>query len=134
MLIKSDIFIVTNNSKVFDKYRYDYRVEFIESDNMLSVLIKVRDYMHMGYTLLTHPLSGSLKPNQTPYKSILLIDNNVSFDFDKLRLIENSIESFDKFVKNNGIAKWNDKIKDDFKTVDLSLIDFCVQKNVSLFL
>lgn len=134
MLIKSDIFIVTNNSKVFDKYRYDYRVEFIESDNMLSVLIKVRDYMHIGYTLLTHPLSGSLKPNQTPYKSILLIDNNVSFDFDKLRLIENSIESFDKFVKNNGIAKWNDKIKDDFKTVDLSLIDFCVQKNVSLFL
>lgn len=134
MLIKSDIFIVTNNSKVFDKYRYDYRVEFIESNNMLSVLIKVRDYMHMGYTLLTHPLSGSLKPNQTPYKSILLIDNNVSFDFDKLRLIENSIESFDKFVKNNGIAKWNDKIKDDFKTVDLSLIDFCVQKNVSLFL
>jgi len=119
---------MTNNSKVVDKYKSKFDLEFIESTDMLSVLIKARDYIHKGYSLLTHPLSGSLKPNQTPYKSILLSNDNKPFDFDKLHLIENSIETFYKFIKNNNISKWNENIKDDFKTVDLSLIDSCLEK------
>ena len=119
---------MTNNSKVVDKYKDKFDLEFIESDNMLSVLIKARDYIHKGYSLLTHPLSGSIKPNQTPYKSILLLNDNKSIDFDKLRLIENSIETFYKFINNNNISNWNENIKGDFKTVDLSLIDSCLIK------
>ena len=128
MFNKTNILIMTNNSKVVDKYKDKFDLEFIESDNMLSVLIKARDYIHKGYSLLTHPLSGSIKPNQTPYKSILLLNDNKSIDFDKLRLIENSIETFYKFINNNNISNWNENIKGDFKTVDLSLIDSCLIK------
>lgn len=128
MFNKANILIMTNNSKVVDKYKNKFDLEFTESSDMLSVLIKARDYMHKGYSLLTHPLSGSLKPNQTPYKSILLSNDNKPFDFDKLHLIENSIETFYKFIKNNNISKWNEDIKDDFKTIDLSLIDSCLKK------
>ncbi len=128
MFNKTNTLIITNNSKVLYKYKHKFDLEFIESDNMLSVLIKARDYIHKGYSLLTHPLSGSIKPNQTPYKSILLLNDNKSIDFDKLRLIENSIETFYKFINNNKVSNWNENIKADFKTVDLSLIDSCLKK------
>lgn len=128
MFSKANVLIITNNSKVIDRYKYNFALEYVESADMLAVLIKTRDYMHKGYTLLTHPLSGSLKPNQTPYKSILLLSEDESLDFEKLQLIENSIETFYKFFENTNISKWSDKIKADFETIDLSLISSCLEK------
>lgn len=34
---------------------------------------KVRDRIHEGHLLLSHPLSGSVKPNETPYKSVMIV-------------------------------------------------------------
>lgn len=128
------ILIVTNNKKVFNKFESEYSVDFIESEDMMQVLIKSRDYIHFGYTLLTHPSSGSLKPNQTPYKSIILYKTEESVDFEKLNLIENSIEIFKKFNKDAQVGNWTEKIKNDFKTVDLSLIEGCLNKYIPMYL
>ena len=35
-----------------------------------QVLCMARDAIHQGHKLLTHPLSGSVKPGETPYKSV----------------------------------------------------------------
>lgn len=133
-MYKDKLLVITNNDKVLSKYTDIFHVDFITNEDMLSVFIKTRDYIHNGYNLLTHPLSGSLKPNQTPYKSVLIIKNDNELSFESLSFIENAIEAFKKFNKNVSIAKWSDKIKEDFKTVDLSLIESCIQKNASLFL
>lgn len=129
MLNNKDILIVTNNSKVFIKYKENYNIEFIDSETMYEVLIKTRDLLHLGYKLLTHPMSGSLKSNQTPYKSILLVKNNnfENADFDDILMIENAIENYNKFIKNRHITNWTENIKNDFKTVDLSLISSMFQ-------
>ncbi len=37
-----------------------------------DVLLAVRDLCHRNHRLLTHPLAGSVKPNQTPYKTVVL--------------------------------------------------------------
>ena len=132
MLNNKDVLIVTNNSKVFIKYKENYNIEFIDSETMYEVLIKTRDLLHLGYKLLTHPMSGSLKSNQTPYKSILLMKNK-NFEnayFDDILMIENTIENYNKFIKNRHLTNWTENIKNDFKTVDLSLIESCFNKNI----
>ena len=130
MLNSKDILIVTNNSKVFVEYKENYTVEFIDSETMYNVLIKTRDLLHSGYKLLTHPMSGSLKSNQTPYKSILLIKKNNEANFDDILMIENAIDNYNKFLKNRALTNWTEAIKNDFKTVDLSLISPCFNKNI----
>lgn len=129
MLNRKNTLIVTNNSKVFIKYKENYNIEFIDSESMYNVLIKTRDLLHSGYELLTHPMSGSLKSNQTPYKSILLIKNNEA-NLDDILMIENAIDNYNKFLKNRVLTNWTEAIKNDFKTVDLSLISSCFNKNI----
>ena len=61
--------IVTNNPLVKETLENEYHIEFVEC-SYEEILRKVRNYIYEGYELLTHPLSGSVKPNETPYKSI----------------------------------------------------------------
>ena len=61
--------MVTNNCRCYEKWRDRFQMEFEADWTYLDVLTKARDYIHKGYHLLTHPLAGSLKPNQTPLNS-----------------------------------------------------------------
>ena len=60
--------IITNNSLCRDKYQELLPVEYLEGKGYMDVLLTVRDYIQKGWRLETHPMTGSLKPNQTPYK------------------------------------------------------------------
>ncbi|HAZ36265.1 MAG TPA: GrdX protein, partial [Clostridiaceae bacterium] len=60
------LIIITNNPLSKEFFNDKYEVQFING-SLMDVLIKVRDLIHKGYVLLTHPLMGSVKPNQTPY-------------------------------------------------------------------
>ena len=131
MLNINNLIIITNNIKVSNKYS-DYNVQYIDSESMYEVLISVRDFIHKGYKLLTHPMSGSLKSNQTPYKSILLIKKDDVMSFEDLELIESAIENYNKFIKNRKLTNWPENIKKDFQTIDLSLIESCFSKNLPL--
>ncbi|WP_157151271.1 GrdX family protein [Brachyspira sp. SAP_772] len=131
MLDVANLFIVTNNDKVLDKYP-NYNIKYINSESMYEVFITARDLIHKGYKLLTHPMSSSLKANQTPYKSILMLKKNDGLIFEDLELIENAIENYNKFIKNRKLTDWPENIKNDFKTVDLSLIESCFSKTLPL--
>ena len=63
--------LVTNNPLVEAQYSSRFKVVFLNT-GLAGVLTHVRDCVHKGHKLLTHPLSGSVKPNETPYKSVLL--------------------------------------------------------------
>ncbi|MGD9566747.1 MAG: GrdX family protein [Sedimentibacter sp.] len=114
--------IITNNSKVYKKYKNLYEIIYLENGSYTGVLYKTRDLIHEKYKLLTHPMAGSLKPNQTPYKSIITCKSG-NTDYESIMLIENSLEAAIKFLKFKKIPAWNEKILNDFKTVDLSLIE-----------
>lgn len=131
MLDVATLFIVTNNDKVLDKY-HDYNIKYIDSESMYDVFITARDLIHKGYKLLTHPMSSSLKANQTPYKSILMLKKNDGINFEDLQLIENAIENYNKFIKNRKLTDWPENIKNDFKTIDMSLIESCFSKTLPL--
>ncbi len=119
--------IITNNEKVFKKYKNSYEVLFLEGSNYVDVLNETRNKVHRGYKIITHPMAGSLKPNQTPYKSIIIEEGNGVTDYESVTLIENSIESANKFLKYKATPKWNEKILKDFETVDLSFMENVVK-------
>jgi len=63
--------LVTNNPLVKEQYQGEARIDYMDTD-LLGVLVYVRNLIHTGHKLLTHPLSGSVKPNETFYKSVLI--------------------------------------------------------------
>lgn len=112
--------IYTNNELVFSKYSQDYDVDY-SPVSYVDLLKKVRDAVHKGAKLLTHPLSGSIKPNETPFKSVYLTKAHGKMDLASLEIIENAIETTKKFpIKYPNMPQ---HIQDDFALIDLSLVD-----------
>lgn len=88
----------------------------------MQTLVQVRDMIHKGCVLLTHPLSGSTKPNETPYKSIAVERRRGPVDLASLRLIEQSIAGAAAFLKDKGVPNWPENCLEDFRVIDLDLI------------
>lgn len=93
----------------------------------MDVLVATRDLVHKGHKLLTHPLSGSVKPNETPYKSILVSDNPQTMDMDSLIIIEDSITTARKFLEMKRHIVWPEDILEDFRVIDFELIKNAIQ-------
>jgi len=114
-----NFFIVTNNQLVHKELKDIYQVEFIEG-NHIEVLVKGRDYIHQGHTLLTHPLAGSVKPNETPYKTIAITTDKQELDLNSVEIISNSIQVCEKFSLNP--KEYPEEVLEDFMEIDYSLI------------
>jgi hypothetical protein len=68
---------------------------------------------------------GSLKPNETPYRSVGLSEEKGSLDFGSLQLIENAIETFDKFAavtRPDRGSNTPERMLADFRLIDASLL------------
>ncbi len=113
--------IITNNDWVLNKYENIYDVLYVDG-NFKDVLITVRDRLHLGYELLTHPLGGSVKPSETPYKSVIITDNKKNLNINSIYMIENAIITYDKFNKDK-LKFITEKIRDDLKLVDLTVLE-----------
>lgn len=120
--------IVTNNKYVYEKYKDKMEIIFKDDFTYMQVLEFVRDKVHDGYKLLTHPLSGSVKPNETPYKTIMISKDKGSLDEDGVRIIEDSIATLKKFQSNKPTPDWVEHVLDDFRVIDLSLIENVIDK------
>lgn len=120
--------IITNNKYVYEKYKDKMEIIFKDDFTYMQVLEFVRDKVHDGYKLLTHPLSGSVKPNETPYKTIMISKDKGSLDEDGLRIIEDSIATVKKFQSNKTTPNWVESVLDDFRVIDLSLIENVIDK------
>ncbi|MCF6462434.1 GrdX family protein [Clostridium sp. Cult1] len=120
--------IVTNNKYVYEKYKDTIEIKYDEDFTYLDVLEYVRDKIHKGHKLMTHPLSGSVKPNETPYKTIMISKDKNTMDYDDLMIIEESIATAKKFIHNKPTPNWTERVLDDFRVIDLSLIDNVMNK------
>ncbi|HAE42166.1 MAG TPA: GrdX protein [Clostridiales bacterium] len=117
--------IVTNNPKVYEKYHGDFKVDY-RKQSYVQVLTRARDLIHLGHKLLTHPLSGSVKPNETVYKTIIVSEQFKTLDMDSIRIIEKSLETAKKFGSNQHLL--TDEMLNDFSLVDMSLIENVIIK------
>ena len=124
-----DILIVTNNNKVYESYKGKTDVLYLKDGSYIKVLEQARDLIHLGARLISDPMAGNIRPNQTPYKSLLLeglIDSGSNAadapDYDSLRQIESSIGMARLYQDISKTPEWSPAIREDFMTVDLSLL------------
>lgn len=119
--------LVTNNDRAAQKYA-DQVGEICLLDSYEEVLKKARDLIYTHHKLLTHPQASSLKPNQTPYRSILLYQEGEKENTEDILLIEKAIEVFDKWNEIRRVPAYDEKIAYDFKTIDLSMIENVISR------
>jgi len=111
--------IISNNPLVNLKYKDLYPMDYLEEATFLEVMEFTRSKVHSNYEILTHPLTGSVKPGETPFKSIVISEEATKLNFDSLKLIEDAIITTKKFILQR---KWTDKIIADFKLIDCDII------------
>jgi len=121
IIVKSDFFVITNNPMVHNKFKADYQVDYQKEADDIQVLRTARDYIHIGHVLLTHPLAGSIKPNETPYKSIMQTKERQALNLQSLQIIEESIQVCEKFSSTT--KDYPQEVFTDFQQIDCSLIE-----------
>ena len=112
--------LITNNPKFIEENLKDIEIEYLDV-SYIDILRKVRDYIHENWEIVTHPLYGSVKPNETIYRTIVIKENN-SLDITSVNLISDAILTFKKFRNNREVPQWTDRVKDDFSVIDYDLI------------
>ena len=112
--------LITNNPRFIEENLKDIEIEYLDV-SYIDILRKVRDYVHENWEIVTHPLYGSVKPNETIYRTIVLKENN-SLDITSVNLISDAILTFKKFRNNREVPQWTDRVKDDFSVIDHDLI------------
>ena len=127
--------LVTNNPLARKRYQAKFQVDYVGTD-LVGVLTRARDMIHKGHSLLTHPLSGSIKPCESPYKSILLtglqkgsdLQPNAKMqsetDFSSVGIIENCIMTVKKFPHRS----FPDEYLHDMQAIDLTLIQTALER------
>ena len=114
--------LVTNNPRVYEKYKDETNVELLKSYE--EVLLRARDLVYDRHVLLTHPQASSLKPNQTPYRSVVVYPKGDEDNMKDVLLIEKCIETFRQWQDIAPTPEhYDDKVAYDFQTIDLSVID-----------
>lgn len=117
---KGNYIVITNNPLVFEKLKDGHEVIYREI-SYEEILKDVRDRIHDGHRLLTHPLSGSVKPNETPYKSILITKGKEKMDDWSVQIIESAIQACRKFEFKSD--KYGAGVYKDFQMIDWTLLE-----------
>lgn len=117
---RGNYIIVTNNPLVLKKHGDTHNVIY-KDVSYEDVLREVRDRIHEGHSMLTHPLSGSVKPNETPYKSIMISEERRRIDEESVALIENAIHACGKFEFKSD--RYKPEVYEDFQLIDCTLIE-----------
>lgn len=113
---------LTNNPAMQD---YAVSVEFIPSSS-LDVLKSARSLVHSGWELLSSPFYGNFKPNQQPYRTLLLRKRNgggAPYDMQSLSLIEDAVRIYESSRKIMLTGELNENIEKDFRYLDIMLME-----------
>jgi len=117
-----DYLILTNNPLVRQcmEGRGHYTIRFEPERSFREILVEARDLVYAGHTLYTHPLAGSVKPNETPYKSVVVSVEPHGFNAQMGEIMANAIAVHDKFTP----IGWelNERILSDFQLIDYTLL------------
>lgn len=116
--MRRKVIIVTNNASV-DLVEQDLFVE----GTLLDVFRRARDMVHQGHLLISHPLVGSVKPNETPYKSIVLSRRSGGeVDYQSLSIMEASVKTAERMLRERPLPKYSERVLQDFQFIDNDLL------------
>lgn len=117
-----DYIIITNNELVKNTRE---NAVFVEGD-YIDLLIKLRDYIHIGHKLISYPLGASIRMIYSPVKSVLISSDKGEFDENSLEILEGSIEKYKAIMGDRNIDYKN---KGDYEVIDRELLDSAIEEN-----
>ena len=108
--------IISNNPSVIA--RYDEA--FFVSGDFIDVLYKVRDLIHKGHQLISHPLGSSGRMMSSPYRSVLVSIDAGPFNAEHCGIVESSIEMYHAKM---GLGEADHSSGKDYELIDLELLE-----------
>ena len=117
---KTNYIVITNNPLVQKKLEESVSNIYKEM-SYEETLKEVRDRIHKGHRLLSHPLSGSVKPGETPYKSVIITAGAGRLDSRSLEIIEAAIQTCRKFESKQ--ERYRPEVYEDFQMIDWTLLE-----------
>lgn len=120
---KSELLIITNNELVKKELKNNFQVILLEG-SYLDVILDVRNRLHLGNKLVTHPILGRLRPAETPFISVAIEPNSGNTHEDSIYAIEYAIGQYKNNVKEKDLLRqknYINKILTDYITIDFQL-------------
>ncbi|MDO0825978.1 GrdX family protein [Desulfosporosinus nitroreducens] len=114
--------IITNNPAVAEKN--NNTVLFVDG-SVEETLIMVRDKVHSGYELISHPLAASLRMMFSPFRSVILGKKSNKIDVFSAEIIEDSII---KYKRHMDFRKKDSANCEDYKMIDLILLESAIHE------
>jgi len=111
--------LLTNNPMAAERYVSRFDINLLRGYSVLGVLKEVRNLVHQGNRLLTHPVTSGTAPNGNPFCSVVVSAEAGSTDFNSVSIIENSIAVREKISMN---LKLPDTAIEDFMLIDCDMI------------
>jgi hypothetical protein len=124
------VVLVTNNLNLKRLVLPFFPGTQLVNGSSLDVLIAVRDSVHLGSRLLTHPLYGNLRPHQQPFRSVLIEENpHALVDLESLSMIEEAVLLYRGFEGRlplpDGLPY---AVREDYAFVDSELMKESVER------
>lgn len=115
--------VITNNPGVKDCFSSlrlpRHELVWVEGHTE-DVLRRVRDLCHKNHRLITHPLTGSIKPNLTPYKTVVMeADHSQAATPESVLLAETAWRKTVDLLRDRPRPPAAFSFLDDFAAVDL---------------
>jgi len=108
--------IVSNNPMVKEKFDNVY---FIEGTSR-ELLEKVRDLVHSGSELITHPLGASLRMMFSPCFTVVVKEKQGKLNNFHAEIIESSIEKYNQHME---VREEDVKNSKDYAVIDYKLLE-----------
>ena len=113
---------VTNNPYIIERVKGAKLLK----GTALDVMTEARNLVHAGWNLVTSLLYGNFKPNQQPYRTIVLSkwkgDNNMPTDFEFLNYLEEAISIYKDAPIIRQVGEFSEEIDIDFRQLDFMLM------------
>lgn len=110
-----DYHIVTNNPRVRSSFS---QVIYLE-DDCEAVMTAVRDLLHLGYPLVSHPMGASIRMIFSPYRSIVVGPQGEKPNLDHIEVLESSLRSYRQLMRDRNQEQGHEE---DYKAMDLELL------------
>jgi len=118
------VLIITNNPIV--KNIDNAEICFVKGDQR-QVLYQVLNKVAGGHTLLSHPLAGSIKTEDNPYRSVVLSTSITEADLSTLNMLEYCLGKVESGVRDGMQSRQLDQLARDFQMIDKELLDNALQ-------
>lgn len=118
-MLRNDLLVISNNTLVNNLGGVE--VAFL-SGNAQQVISRAFSMAAEGHRLLSHPLTGSVKPNQNPYKSILMSKKRLPVDHDSLAVLNTCLGKTEAMLEDRPLLPLKDEALNDYQMLDFDLL------------